>query len=53
MCIPKEEKKGLGITFPFILFQILIPIGKQITIDVKVIGERNERRCINFGRVAK
>jgi len=33
LSIPKEEKKGLAITFPMIVFQVIIPVGKLINIE--------------------
>lgn len=36
LSIPKEEKKGLAITFPMIVFQVLIPVGKLINLEFVV-----------------
>jgi len=51
--IPKEEKKGLCIVLPFIVFQIFIPVGKLINIEFIIQGEKYDRRRIFFGRGSK
>jgi len=47
--IPKEEKKGLSIILPYIVFQVFIPVGKLINIEFIVQGNKYERRWIFFG----
>lgn len=42
--IPKEEKKGLSIILPYIVFQVFIPVGKLINIEFIVQGNKYERR---------
>ncbi len=36
---PKDEKAGLGLTFPFLVLQILIPSGKQFGFEVSIMVE--------------
>lgn len=49
LSVPKEEKKGLSIILPLIVFQVFIPVGKLINLEFIVQGTKEERRKIFFG----
>jgi len=42
LSIPKEEKKGLAIIMPLIVFQVFIPLGKLINLEFIIQGTKDE-----------
>ena len=53
MVLPKDGKKELAIILPFILFQVFIPAGKQISLEFVVTDTLGFKRRINFGKGTK
>ena len=53
LSIPKEEKKGLAIIMPLIVFQVFNPLGKLINLEFIIQGTKDEWRKLFFGRGSK
>ena len=51
--LPKDDKKNLAIVMPYLLFQVFIPFGKAISIEIAVTDATLTKRRLNFGKGTK
>eukprot|EP00742_Colponemidia_sp_Colp-10_P003627 GILJ01003861.1.p1 GENE.GILJ01003861.1~~GILJ01003861.1.p1 ORF type:complete len:847 (+),score=73.44 GILJ01003861.1:39-2543(+) len=53
MQLPKDEKKGLGLVQPHLIFQIYLPVGRPLTLEVGVSDSGKTRRRLLFSSAFK